>query len=100
MSDDVPGSSIRRNFKPGEQLALYLALGAVNELTRLVSHCAGKDSAEWEKFARKQVEMLAETIRDISGLPENTLPKHPDAWIRWVQDNSGIPGPDGKEPHE
>lgn len=85
---DTPGKNIRRHLTPQQQLVLFMALGGVNNLTHLTTMCVGRSPEEWESAVRKMIQKLTQTIMEITGIPEGSLPQHPDAWLRWVRQAS------------
>lgn len=86
--NNTPGNNIRRHLTAQQQLALFMALGGVNNLTHLTTVCAGHSTEEWEGAVRKMIQKLTQTIMEITGIPEGSLPQHPDAWLRWVRQAS------------
>jgi hypothetical protein len=85
--------STQMSAEGGPPFVARFLLGACYELLHTAWRCRGLDSAGWKQYITRRVFDIGTALSnftEITGVGAGAmLPKHPDAWVRWVREEGG-----------
>lgn len=81
------GTAVARADEDSPKSKMHL--GALMEMIHLRWRCDGLEAAGWTQYVNRRLSDVATALTNFvarADPSQGAFPKHPDAWVRWLQD--------------